>query len=189
MRPPLSAASALRPHSSASIDRHKLPSLHSHNTSLPTLYLPSQGQGHGSSETYSLRDVGFLRCLCPAHSDPVLQLLPTQTQHFCSWDTRHTARPAHLKLIFGSSSCFCTDEIIKATNTFVCMHYSIECLTSRLHLQPTVVQLCAADSHTVSPSHVQLGFTDQPNCQAVSNGMYTPTQSAQVSYMHAFRSL
>uniref|UniRef100_A0A3Q1DDM1 DH domain-containing protein n=1 Tax=Amphiprion ocellaris TaxID=80972 RepID=A0A3Q1DDM1_AMPOC len=42
MRPPLSAASALRPHSSASIDRHKLPSLHSHNTSLPTLYLPSQ---------------------------------------------------------------------------------------------------------------------------------------------------
>ncbi|KAG7228352.1 hypothetical protein INR49_009216, partial [Caranx melampygus] len=100
MRPPLSAASALRPHSSASIDRHKLPSLHSHNTSLPTLYLPSQGQGHGSSETYSLRD-------------------------------------------------------------------------------PAVVQLCPADSHTVSPSHVQLGFTDQPNCQAVSNGMYTPTQSAQ----------
>lgn len=101
MRPPLSAASALRPHSSASIDRHKLPSLHSHNTSLPTLYLPSQGQGHGPSETYSLRD-------------------------------------------------------------------------------PTVVQLCHADSHTVSPSHVQLAFTDQPNCQAVSNGLYTPTtQSAQ----------
>ncbi|KAM7411925.1 hypothetical protein PAMA_021753 [Pampus argenteus] len=98
MRPPLSAASALRPHSSASIDRHKLPSLHSHNTSLPTLYLPSQGQGH---ETFSLRD-------------------------------------------------------------------------------PTVVQLCPADSHTVSPSHVQLAFTDQPNCQAVSNGLYTPTpQSAQ----------
>ncbi|XP_023139572.1 rho guanine nucleotide exchange factor 25 isoform X2 [Amphiprion ocellaris] len=101
MRPPLSAASALRPHSSASIDRHKLPSLHSHNTSLPTLYLPSQGQNQGPSETYSLRD-------------------------------------------------------------------------------PTVVQLCPADSHTVSPSHVQLGFTDQPNCQAVSNGLYTPTtQSAQ----------
>ncbi|XP_068589898.1 rho guanine nucleotide exchange factor 25 isoform X3 [Cebidichthys violaceus] len=101
MRPPLSAASALRPHSSASIDRHKLPSLHSHNTSLPTLYLPSQGQGRGASETYLLRD-------------------------------------------------------------------------------PTVVQPCPADSHTVSPSHVQLGFTDQPNCQAVSNGLYTPTtQSAQ----------
>ncbi|XP_070825272.1 rho guanine nucleotide exchange factor 25 isoform X1 [Chaetodon trifascialis] len=101
MRPPLSAASALRPHSSASIDRHKLPSLHSHNTSLPTLYLPSQGQGQGPSETYSSRD-------------------------------------------------------------------------------PTAVQPCPADSHTVSPSHVQLGFADQPNCQAVSNGLYAPTtQSAQ----------
>uniref|UniRef100_A0A669D3E4 Rho guanine nucleotide exchange factor 25 n=1 Tax=Oreochromis niloticus TaxID=8128 RepID=A0A669D3E4_ORENI len=60
MRPPLSAASALRPHSSASIDRHKLPSLHSHNTSLPALYLPSQGQSQGSNETYSLRDVSHL---------------------------------------------------------------------------------------------------------------------------------
>ncbi|XP_030590371.1 rho guanine nucleotide exchange factor 25 isoform X2 [Archocentrus centrarchus] len=101
MRPPLSAASALRPHSSASIDRHKLPSLHSHNTSLPALYLPSQGQSQGSNETYSLRD-------------------------------------------------------------------------------PTVVQPCPADSHTVSPSHVRLGLTDQPNCQAVSNGLYTPTtQSVQ----------
>ncbi|XP_068608708.1 rho guanine nucleotide exchange factor 25 [Brachionichthys hirsutus] len=96
MRPPLSAATALRPHSSASIDRHKLPSLHSHNTSLPTLYLPSQGQGHGPGEASALRD----------------------------------PRPA--------------------------------------------------DSRTVSPSHVHLGFTDQPNCQAVSNGLCKPTkQSAQ----------
>ncbi|KAM4562581.1 rho guanine nucleotide exchange factor 25 isoform 3-T3 [Odontesthes bonariensis] len=95
MRPPLSAASALRPHSSASIDRHKLPSLHSYNTSLPALYLPSQGQSQGPSETYSLRD-------------------------------------------------------------------------------GTVVQPCPADSHNVSPSHIQLGFTDQPNYQAVSNGLYTP---------------
>ncbi|XP_026188278.1 rho guanine nucleotide exchange factor 25 isoform X3 [Mastacembelus armatus] len=101
MRPPLSAASALRPHSSASIDRHKLPSLHSHNTSLPTLYLPSHGQGQGPGEAYSLRD-------------------------------------------------------------------------------STVVQPCPAGAHNASPSHVQLGFTDQPNCQAVSNGLYTPTaQSAQ----------
>lgn len=47
--------------------------------------------------------------------------------------------------------------------------------------QPTAVQPCPADSHAVSPSHVQLGFADQPNCQAVSNGLYTPaTQSAQV---------
>ncbi|XP_074538370.1 rho guanine nucleotide exchange factor 25 isoform X2 [Halichoeres trimaculatus] len=101
MRPPLSAASALRPHSSASIDRHKLPSLHSHNISLPTLYLPSQGQSQGPSETYPPQD-------------------------------------------------------------------------------PTVAQPCPADSHAVSPSHVQLGFTDRQNCQAVSNGLYTPTtQSSQ----------
>ncbi|XP_068187884.1 rho guanine nucleotide exchange factor 25 isoform X2 [Antennarius striatus] len=92
MRPPLSAATALRPHSSASIDRHKLPSLHSHNTSLPTLYLSSQVQGHGPGEGYSLQDP------------------------------------------------------------------------------------YPPDSHTASPSHVQLGFSDQPNCQAVSNGLYTPTK-------------
>ncbi|XP_075995799.1 rho guanine nucleotide exchange factor 25-like isoform X2 [Genypterus blacodes] len=65
MRPPLSATSALRPHSSASIDRHKLPSLHSHNTSLPALYLPSQGhsRGHsrGPSETDSLQDASVVQ--------------------------------------------------------------------------------------------------------------------------------
>lgn len=58
MRPPLSATSSLRPHSSASIDRHKLPSLHSHNTSLPALYLPSQVQSQGPNESFSQRDVG-----------------------------------------------------------------------------------------------------------------------------------
>uniref|UniRef100_A0A9J7XML8 Rho guanine nucleotide exchange factor 25 n=1 Tax=Cyprinus carpio carpio TaxID=630221 RepID=A0A9J7XML8_CYPCA len=42
MKPPLSAVVGLRPHSSASIDRHKLPCLRSCNTSLPSLYLPSQ---------------------------------------------------------------------------------------------------------------------------------------------------
>lgn len=54
-------------------------------------------------------------------------------------------------------------------------------LSCCLPLQPSAIQ--PADSHTVSPSHVQLGFADQPNCQAVSNGLYTPTaQSAQVAY-------
>ncbi|KAM4570403.1 rho guanine nucleotide exchange factor 25 isoform 1-T1 [Fundulus diaphanus] len=105
MRPPLSAASALRPHSSASIDRHKLPSLHSHNTSLPALYLPSQGP----SETFSVRGA-------------------------------------------------------------------------------IVVQPCPADSHTASPSHVRLGLSDQPNCPAVSNGLYTPaTQGAQQRAGEGFR--
>ncbi|XP_036388697.1 rho guanine nucleotide exchange factor 25 isoform X2 [Megalops cyprinoides] len=41
MRAPMASASALRPHSSASIDRHRLPCLLSCNTSLPSLYLPS----------------------------------------------------------------------------------------------------------------------------------------------------
>ncbi|XP_045065388.1 rho guanine nucleotide exchange factor 25 isoform X3 [Coregonus clupeaformis] len=58
MRAPLSAAPGpLRPHSSASIDRQRLPWLRSYNTSLPTLYLPSQGgQGtglQGSAETHT----------------------------------------------------------------------------------------------------------------------------------------
>ncbi|XP_011475387.2 rho guanine nucleotide exchange factor 25-like isoform X2 [Oryzias latipes] len=99
MRPPLSATSSLRPHSSASIDRHKLPSLHSHNTSLPALYLPSQAQSQGLNENYSLRDA-------------------------------------------------------------------------------TEVQPCPADPHAVSSSHIRLGFTDQPNCQAVSNGLFSSTTQA-----------
>ncbi|XP_031659711.1 rho guanine nucleotide exchange factor 25 isoform X2 [Oncorhynchus kisutch] len=61
MRAPLSSASSpLRPHSSASIDRQRLPWLRSYNTSLPTLYLPSQGgQGtglQGPAETHTPRE-------------------------------------------------------------------------------------------------------------------------------------
>ncbi|MGH0174065.1 UNVERIFIED_CONTAM: hypothetical protein FKN15_067036 [Acipenser sinensis] len=40
MRAPLAASSTLRPHSSASIDRNKLPNLSSYNASLPSLYMP-----------------------------------------------------------------------------------------------------------------------------------------------------
>lgn len=108
MRPPLSAASALRPHSSASIDRHKLPSLHSHNTSLPALYLPSQSQSQGLSETFSLS---------------------------------------------GASA----------------------------------VQTCPADSHTASPSHVRLGFSEQPSCPAVSNGLYNPATQGPQRAAEGFR--
>uniref|UniRef100_A0A4W5RBB8 Rho guanine nucleotide exchange factor 25 n=1 Tax=Hucho hucho TaxID=62062 RepID=A0A4W5RBB8_9TELE len=62
MRAPLSSAtSPMRPHSSASIDRQRLPWLRSYNTSLPTLYLPSQaGQGtglQGPVETHTPREV------------------------------------------------------------------------------------------------------------------------------------
>ncbi|MBN3319248.1 ARHGP factor, partial [Atractosteus spatula] len=41
MRAPLPTSATLRPHSSASIDRHRLPSLSAYNSSLPALYLPS----------------------------------------------------------------------------------------------------------------------------------------------------
>uniref|UniRef100_A0A8C7CG62 Rho guanine nucleotide exchange factor 25 n=1 Tax=Oncorhynchus kisutch TaxID=8019 RepID=A0A8C7CG62_ONCKI len=42
MNAPVAPTSSLRPHSSASIDRHRLPNLRSYNTSLPSLHLPSQ---------------------------------------------------------------------------------------------------------------------------------------------------
>uniref|UniRef100_A0A8C7VKM9 Rho guanine nucleotide exchange factor 25 n=1 Tax=Oncorhynchus mykiss TaxID=8022 RepID=A0A8C7VKM9_ONCMY len=41
MNAPVVPTSGLRPHSSASIDRHRLPNLRSYNTSLPSLHLPS----------------------------------------------------------------------------------------------------------------------------------------------------
>lgn len=162
MRPPLSAASALRPHSSASIDRHKLPSLHSHNTSLPTLYLPSQGQGQGPNESYSLQDVGLFVSFSAL-------LTVTLACSNCSLYETLWDRIEQILL------CVCTTAL------------NIEWLICCLHLQPTVVQPYPADCHTASPLHVQLGFTDQSNYQAVSNGLYTPiAQSAQVMYMHGF---
>nr|XP_009295232.1 rho guanine nucleotide exchange factor 25 isoform X1 [Danio rerio] len=105
IKPPLSAVAGLRPHSSASIDRHKLPCLRSCNTSLPSLYLPSQ--------------------------------VPT-------------------------------DDHSQPESTPV---------DSRLN------------SQTVSPTHVQLAFSEEPsfsqaplNCQAVSNGLYSSsTQGSQIS--------
>ncbi|XP_054905802.1 rho guanine nucleotide exchange factor 25 isoform X2 [Poeciliopsis prolifica] len=108
MRPPLSAASPLRPHSSASIDRDKLPSLHSHNTSLPAIYMPSQSQNPGPSETSLSRGA-------------------------------------------------------------------------------TPVQPCPADSHSASPSHVRLCLSDQSNCPAVSNGLYTPAAEGAQRAVESFR--
>ncbi|XP_066527196.1 rho guanine nucleotide exchange factor 25 [Hoplias malabaricus] len=103
MRPPVSAASGLRPHSSASIDRQRAPCLRTYNSSLPTLYLPSHN----------------------THTEL------TQEQH--------------------------------------------SVLESRLECQ------------TVSPTHVQLAFSEEPPlsqtpvlCQTVSNGVYPPsTQTSQ----------
>ncbi|KAL1020906.1 hypothetical protein UPYG_G00006220 [Umbra pygmaea] len=57
MRAPLSAATGpLRPHSSASIDRQRLPCLQSYNTSLPALYLPSQVGVQGAPDTHTPRE-------------------------------------------------------------------------------------------------------------------------------------
>lgn len=50
MRPPVCAASGLRPHSSASMDRQRAPCLRAYNTSLPSLYLSSQGPGDTSAQ-------------------------------------------------------------------------------------------------------------------------------------------
>ncbi|KAG9269751.1 rho guanine nucleotide exchange factor 25-like isoform X2 [Astyanax mexicanus] len=109
MRAPVSAASSLRPHSSASIDRQRVPCLRTYNTSLPTLYLPSQASAN-------------------THTQPEL----TQEQR--------------------------------------------SMLESRLEPHTTV-----------SPTHVQLAFSEEPPfsqttlpCQTVSNGVYPPnTQSSQ----------
>ncbi|XP_060749421.1 rho guanine nucleotide exchange factor 25 isoform X1 [Tachysurus vachellii] len=53
MRPPVCAASGLRPHSSASMDRQRAPCLRAYNTSLPSLYLSSQGPGDMSAQLES----------------------------------------------------------------------------------------------------------------------------------------
>ncbi|KAK3519148.1 hypothetical protein QTP70_018841 [Hemibagrus guttatus] len=53
MRPPVCAASGLRPHSSASMDRQRAPCLRAYNTSLPSLYLSSHGPGDMSAQLES----------------------------------------------------------------------------------------------------------------------------------------
>ncbi|RXM91605.1 Triple functional domain protein [Acipenser ruthenus] len=66
MRAPLAASSTLRPHSSASIDRNKLPNLSSYNASLPSLYMPC----HSSQDrriSHEVSCLGFEDCV---DSDP-----------------------------------------------------------------------------------------------------------------------
>uniref|UniRef100_A0AAR2JWI3 Rho guanine nucleotide exchange factor 25 n=2 Tax=Pygocentrus nattereri TaxID=42514 RepID=A0AAR2JWI3_PYGNA len=65
MKAPVSAASSLRPHSSASIDRQRVPCLHAYNSSLPTLYLPSQGPANTHTEVQSsLRYISAHQTYC-----------------------------------------------------------------------------------------------------------------------------
>ncbi|KAK6471090.1 rho guanine nucleotide exchange factor 25 isoform X1 [Huso huso] len=74
MRAPLAASSTLRPHSSASIDRNKLPNLSSYNASLPSLYMPchSSQDRRISHESPQVRHIAIdsnpsLCMLSPAH--------------------------------------------------------------------------------------------------------------------------
>uniref|UniRef100_A0A8C9S1V1 Rho guanine nucleotide exchange factor 25 n=1 Tax=Scleropages formosus TaxID=113540 RepID=A0A8C9S1V1_SCLFO len=66
---------SLRPHSSASIDRQRMPCLRSYNTSLPALYLPSQGPPEG----VSLQEV----CHTPVKVSPMNPVQPTVPS--CAW--------------------------------------------------------------------------------------------------------
>uniref|UniRef100_A0A8C8GGX3 Rho guanine nucleotide exchange factor 25 n=1 Tax=Oncorhynchus tshawytscha TaxID=74940 RepID=A0A8C8GGX3_ONCTS len=99
MRAPLSSASSpLRPHSSASIDRQRLPWLRSYNTSLPTLYLPSQGgQGtglQGPAETHTPREVRSYSGSSGLRSTQVYTRTDTQTHITCTC-TQACARTQH----------------------------------------------------------------------------------------------
>ncbi|KAJ8397054.1 hypothetical protein AAFF_G00011080 [Aldrovandia affinis] len=87
MRAPV--VSSLRPHSSASIDRHRLPCLLSYNSSLPSLYLPS----HTPSEPRCQPESTPVQCN-PAESNPVL---PGSVQ----W----AGLPAQLSTQRGSEGC------------------------------------------------------------------------------------
>ncbi|KAJ8260147.1 hypothetical protein GJAV_G00177600 [Gymnothorax javanicus] len=74
MRAAPAPTAALRPHSSASIDRQRLPCLRSHNSSLPSLHLPSQGPAEPPSQDQlnlvqhspSALNPGF-QAISPAH--------------------------------------------------------------------------------------------------------------------------
>ncbi|KAJ8265503.1 hypothetical protein COCON_G00146020 [Conger conger] len=81
MRPPM--ASVLRPHSSASIDRHRLPCLQSYNSSLPSIYLPSHAplEPRAQPESASVKH-------CPMGSNPGSQAVS----------------PAHVHLAFTEQS-------------------------------------------------------------------------------------
>ncbi|CAL8319915.1 unnamed protein product [Merluccius merluccius] len=105
--PPLSAATGLRPRSSASIDRHRLPALQPNNTSLPTLYLGSLDHSldHSrSSETRSQREV-----MWPSH----VQLGFTEPPHCPAGSNGLSVTTAHCALRAGEEGrCGIPAEII-----------------------------------------------------------------------------
>ncbi|XP_078545090.1 rho guanine nucleotide exchange factor 25 isoform X1 [Lissotriton helveticus] len=65
--------SGMRPHSSASMDRNKVPNLKSYNSSLPSLYLPNhqrQDSRHLGNENHSLQARGLRNVIIPSTSAP-----------------------------------------------------------------------------------------------------------------------
>ncbi|XP_069043508.1 rho guanine nucleotide exchange factor 25 isoform X2 [Lepisosteus oculatus] len=87
MRAPPPTSATLRPHSSASIDRHRLPSLSAYNSSLPALYLPSHATQESPQVQHSPPDSNpSLPGLSPMHDhlafpeQPGLPFAPDQCQ-------------------------------------------------------------------------------------------------------------
>ncbi|TSP79500.1 Rho guanine nucleotide exchange factor 25 [Bagarius yarrelli] len=83
MRPPMCAAFGLRPHSSASMDRQRAPCLRTYNTSLPSLYLSSQGPANmsaqlESTQRFKLESRLEAQTVSPTH----VQLAFTEEQRF-----------------------------------------------------------------------------------------------------------
>ncbi|KAJ8257472.1 hypothetical protein GJAV_G00185960 [Gymnothorax javanicus] len=114
MRAPVASTSALRPHSSASIDRHRLPCLQHYNSSLPSLYLPchASAEPHSQPKTTSIQSstmeskVGS-QTVCPAHVNLAFTEqsgLPLAAQH-CQGVSNGLGSHAHPSAQRGSAGC------------------------------------------------------------------------------------
>ncbi|XP_021465612.1 rho guanine nucleotide exchange factor 25 [Oncorhynchus mykiss] len=99
MRAPVATTSGLRPHSSASIDRHRLPYLHSYNTSLPSLHLPSQGP------TADTQSPLYLSPATPRPSHLPLKLTLSQEVRHCQGVSNGLCPPTQHSLQ-GGTVCY-----------------------------------------------------------------------------------
>ncbi|XP_035238197.1 rho guanine nucleotide exchange factor 25 isoform X1 [Anguilla anguilla] len=114
MRAPVASGSALRPHSSASIDRHRLPCLQSYNSSLPSLYLPSHAppEPRPQPESTSVHHIPMesnpgSQTVSPAHVHLAFTEqsgLPLAPQH-CQGVPNGLGTHAHLTTQRGSKGC------------------------------------------------------------------------------------
>ncbi|XP_055725389.1 rho guanine nucleotide exchange factor 25-like isoform X2 [Salvelinus fontinalis] len=99
MRAPAATTSDLRPHSSASIDRHRLPYLHSYNTSLPSLHLPSQ------RPTADTQSPLYLSPATPRPSHLPLKLTLSQEARHCQGVSNGLCPPTQHSLQ-GGTDCY-----------------------------------------------------------------------------------